>query len=347
MKPNININYNDLLNRSPKKFDKKDIKKFIRNKTILITGAGGSIGSELSRKCSLLGAKKLILLDHSEINLYTIGEELQDFNPILVLLSILNKESLDEIFKKYLPDIVIHAAAYKHVRLLEDNIEQGILNNIIGTKNTIDSSIKWNVKKFILISTDKAIYPTSIMGATKRVCELYAQNVISNKTEIVSVRFGNVLGSSGSVIPKFISQIEENKDLTVTNPETTRYFMFVSEACDLVLQVGVIAKDKEIMILDIGEPVKILDLAKRIIELSDKKDTKIKFCGLYQGEKLHEELLIETSKTLYDSILLSNKTEYDNININILNKKIEDLLIVENKIEKLKEIVPNFNYIKI
>lgn len=341
------IEVEDLLARHPKDLDTARISSFIKNKVVLITGAGGSIGSEISRQCANFGAKQLILLDHSEFNLYTITEELKvnpkDTNVISVMQTVRNFGFIENTFAKYKPQIVIHAAAYKHVPLVEENILEGISNNIIGTKNCIDLSIKYEVEKFVLISTDKAVRPTNVMGTTKRICELYAQNVISNKTEIVAVRFGNVLGSSGSVIPKFKSQIEAGKNITVTHPDITRYFMLIPEACELVLQAASIGKGGEIFILDMGEPIKIVDLAQKMIDLSGKTDIQIEFCGLRIGEKLYEELLIEDSdkKTDYESITVANKTLFD---IDELNIKIEELLECEDKILKLKEIVPEFDH---
>ncbi|MDK2091375.1 UDP-N-acetylglucosamine 4,6-dehydratase (configuration-retaining) [Aliarcobacter butzleri] len=337
------IGVEDLLARYPKDLDKKQIENFIKDKIVLITGAGGSIGSEISRQCKAYGAKQLILLDHSEFNLYSILEELKDENIVPIMQSVRDIKALDSTFEKYKPQIVIHAAAYKHVPLVEYNILEGITNNIIGTKNCIDLSIKYGAQKFVLISTDKAVRPTNIMGTTKRICELYAQNVESKNTEIVAVRFGNVLGSSGSVIPKFKSQIEQGKNITVTHPEITRYFMLIPEACELVLQAASIGKGGEIFILDMGEPIKIVDLAKKMIELSGRSDISIEFCGLRCGEKLYEELLISDSdqKTKYESITVANSTKFD---INELNKKIEELLICEDKVAKLKEIVPEFEH---
>lgn len=341
------IEVEDLLARHPKDLDTVRISSFIKNKVVLITGAGGSIGSEISRQCANFGAKQLILLDHSEFNLYTITEELKanpkDTKVISVMQTVRNFGFIENTFAKYKPQIVIHAAAYKHVPLVEENILEGISNNIIGTKNCIDLSIKYEVEKFVLISTDKAVRPTNVMGTTKRICELYAQNVISNKTEIVAVRFGNVLGSSGSVIPKFKSQIEAGKNITVTHPDITRYFMLIPEACELVLQAASIGKGGEIFILDMGEPIKIVDLAQKMIDLSGKTDIQIEFCGLRTGEKLYEELLIEDSdkKTDYESITVANKTLFD---IDELNIKIEELLECEDKILKLKEIVPEFDH---
>ncbi|MDK2062598.1 UDP-N-acetylglucosamine 4,6-dehydratase (configuration-retaining) [Aliarcobacter butzleri] len=337
------IGVEDLLARYPKDLDKNAIQNFIKDKIVLITGAGGSIGSEISRQCKAYGAKQLILVDHSEFNLYSILEELQDENIVPIMQSVKDIDILESTFSKYRPQIVIHAAAYKHVPLVEHNILEGITNNIIGTKNTIDLSIKYKVEKFVLISTDKAVRPTNVMGTTKRVCELYAQNVDSKNTEIVAVRFGNVLGSSGSVIPKFKAQIEAGKNITVTHPEITRYFMLIPEACELVLQAASIGKGGEIFILDMGEPIKIVDLAKKMIELSGRSDINIEFCGLRLGEKLYEELLINDSdqKTKYESITVANSTKFD---INELNKKIEELLICEDKVSKLKEIVPEFEH---
>lgn len=337
------IGVEDLLARYPKDLDKKQIENFIKDKIVLITGAGGSIGSEISRQCKAYGAKQLILLDHSEFNLYSILEELKGENVIPIMQSVRDITVLENTFEKYKPQIVIHAAAYKHVPLVEYNILEGITNNIIGTKNCIDLSIKYGAQKFVLISTDKAVRPTNIMGTTKRICELYAQNVESKNTEIVAVRFGNVLGSSGSVIPKFKSQIENGGPITVTHPEITRYFMLIPEACELVLQAASIGKGGEIFILDMGEPIKIVDLAKKMIELSGRSDINIEFCGLRLGEKLYEELLINDSdqKTKYESITVANSTKFD---INELNKKIEELLICEDKVAKLKEIVPEFEH---
>lgn len=337
------ITVEDLLARHPKDLDKRQIESFIKDKVVLITGAGGSIGSEISRKCANFGAKQLILLDHSEFNLYSITEELKDFNIVSVMQTVRKIEFIEETFKKYQPQIVIHAAAYKHVPLVEHNILESISNNIIGTKNCIDVSIKYDVEKFVLISTDKAVRPTNVMGTTKRVCELYAQNVDSKNTEIVAVRFGNVLGSSGSVIPKFKAQIEAGKNITVTHPEITRYFMLIPEACELVLQAASIGKGGEIFILDMGEPIKIVDLAKKMIELSGRSEIGIEFCGLRCGEKLYEELLIDDSdkKTQYESITVASPTFFD---IEELNKKIEELLVCEDKISKLKEIVPEFDH---
>ena len=341
------ISVEDLLARHPKDLDTKIIESFIKDKVILITGAGGSIGSEISRQCLKFNASKIILLDHSEFNLYQITEELKNNSSKTEIISVMQTvrklKYLENTFDRYKPQIVIHAAAYKHVPLVEDNILEGISNNIIGTKNCIDVAIKHKVEKFVLISTDKAVRPTNVMGTTKRICELYAQNVNPKDTEIVAVRFGNVLGSSGSVIPKFKSQIEQGKNITVTHPDITRYFMLIPEACELVLQAASIAKGGEIFILDMGEPVKIVDLAKKMIGLSGRDDIIIEYCGLRPGEKLYEELLIDDGEanTQYESITVAGITQYDIVK---LNNDIKELLESENKIDKLKEIVPEFDH---
>jgi len=339
------ISIEDLLARHPKDLDKAQISAFISNKVVLITGAGGSIGSEIARQCRVFEAKQLILVDHSEFNLYSIGEELREFNIELVMQNVVDKDKLAKTFEHYRPDIVIHAAAYKHVPLCESNIDEAINNNVIGTKNTIDCAIEYGVDKFVLISTDKAVRPTNVMGTTKRICELYASNVLANKTEIVAVRFGNVLGSSGSVIPKFRAQIEIGGPITVTHPDITRYFMLIPEACELVLQAASIGKGGELFILDMGEPVRIVDLAKKMIELSGRDDIEIVYSGLRPGEKLYEELLIDESdaNTQYDSITVAKPTHYD---IKKLENDIEELLVAEDKIAKLQSIVPEFTHNK-
>ena len=337
------VSVEDLLARHPQDLDKKLIETFIKDKIVLVSGAGGSIGSEICRQCEHFGAKKLILLDNSEYNLYTITEELQDVETVSVMQSVVNKEHLAKTFKEHTPDIVIHAAAYKHVPLVEANIYEGIFNNVIGTKNIIDISIEFGVQKFVMISTDKAVRPTNVMGTTKRVCELYAQNSNGKGTDIVAVRFGNVLGSSGSVIPKFKAQIAAGKNITVTHPDITRYFMLIPEACELVLQAGAIGTGGEIFILDMGEPIKIVDLAQKMIDLSAKPNIKIEFSGLRPGEKLYEELLLDNSdaKTAYESITVASPTSYD---LKELNADIEELINSSNQLEVLKRIVPEFDH---
>jgi len=336
------ISIEDLLARKPKDLDMISIANYIAGKVVMITGAGGSIGSELSRQVALFGAKQIILLDHSEFNLYQISEELEGQNIVSVMLSVKDREALEEVFIHYSPDVVLHAAAYKHVPLCEENIESAVQNNIFGTKNVIDLAVAHDVSKFLLVSTDKAVRPTNVMGTTKRVCELYAHAVPSRNTEIVAVRFGNVLGSSGSVIPKFKAQIEKGHNITVTHPDITRYFMLIPEACQLVLQAASIAKGGELFILDMGEPIKIVDLAKRMIELSGRDDIKIEFTGLRQGEKLYEELLIDSAdlKTEYNSIMVSTNPPVDYA---ILLEQIERLKD-KNELKVLKEIVPEFDH---
>jgi UDP-N-acetyl-D-glucosamine 4,6-dehydratase len=272
--------------------------------------------------------------------LYQIGEKIPQAS--LKLLNITNKLLLEKIFEEVQPDIVIHAAAYKHVPVCESNQETAVFNNVLGSKIVMDTSIKFGVKKVVIISTDKAVRPTNVMGATKRVTELYASNVKSENTEIVAVRFGNVLGSSGSVIPKFKQQIEEGGPVTVTHPDITRYFMLIPEACQLVLQTAAIAKGGELFVLDMGEPIKIVDLAKQMISMYGKKDEiGIEFTGLRPGEKLYEELLLGESevKTKYSSIFIAKPTAYD---ITQLNHDITVLLDAKNKVKALQKIVPEF-----
>ena len=337
------IDVKDLLARHPKDLDEKKIISFIKDKVVLVTGAGGSIGSEICRQCCHYDAKQIIMLDHSEFNLYTINEELACNNVVPVLQTVVDLKHLEQTFEKYKPDIVIHAAAYKHVPMVEYNISEGIRNNVLGTKNCIDLSIKYKVEKFVLVSTDKAVRPTNVMGTTKRIAELYAENSNHNGTTICAVRFGNVLGSSGSVIPKFAQQIEKGGPITITDPEVTRYFMLIPEACQLVLQAASIGRTSEILILDMGDPIKIVDLARNMIELSGHHDVEIKFTGLRPGEKLYEELLINESdkKTEFDSITIAVAHKYD---IDKLTQDIEELIATDDKLSKLKEIVPEFNH---
>jgi UDP-N-acetyl-D-glucosamine 4,6-dehydratase len=333
------LSIEELLARHPKDLDSDTIKNFIQGKVVFITGAGGSIGSEIALQCHRFGASNLILLDHAEYNLYQIGEQL----PLaqLHLCNILDSDTLNTILQQAKPDVVIHAAAYKHVPLCEANPHAAIMNNIIGSRNVIDSAIVHNVGKIVIISTDKAVRPTNIMGATKRVVELYAQNVDPCNSEIVSVRFGNVLGSSGSVIPKFKSQIEHGGPITITHPDVTRYFMLIGEACQLVLQAAAIARGGELFILDMGESVKIVDLAQTMIRLYAPRPIEIIYTGLRPGEKLYEELLIDESeqKTLFESIMIARPTYYA---IEKLNDDIKTLMVEENTIERLREIVPEF-----
>ncbi|HEX5328701.1 nucleoside-diphosphate sugar epimerase/dehydratase [Sulfuricurvum sp.] len=333
------LSVEELLARHPKDLDTQTVEDFIRGKNVLITGAGGSIGSEIAVQCHQFGAAKLLLIDHSEFNLYQIGEQIPSAE--LYLCNIIDKQRLDSIIQNGSVDIVIHAAAYKHVPLCEANIQTAIMNNVVGSRNVIDSAIEHNVPKIVIISTDKAVRPTNVMGTTKRIVELYAQNVDPKNSEIVAVRFGNVLGSSGSVIPKFKSQIEAGGPITLTHPDITRYFMLISEACQLVLQASAIARGGELFILDMGESVKIADLAHTMIRLYATQPIEIVYTGLRPGEKLYEELLIDDSeqKTSYESIMIARSTPYP---IETLKEDIEKLVGSDNAIEALQKIVPEF-----
>lgn len=342
------VSIEDLLARKPKDLDTKAIENFIKDKIVLVTGAGGTIGSEICKQCLKFGAKRLIMVEHSEFNLYSINEATgADARNELKMINIVYHRELEEVFAEFRPEVVVHAAAYKHVPLCEFNPHLAVKNNVVGTKNVIDLSKKYGAKKVVLISTDKAVRPTNIMGTTKRICELYAlsSNDAASDTQIVAVRFGNVLGSSGSVIPKFKRQIEANEPLTVTHPEITRYFMLVSEACQLVLQAASIAQGGELFVLDMGEPVKIADLAKRMLQLAGKEELGIKFVGLRPGEKLYEELLIDENdkSTKYQSIFVTHSAKYD---LQELSSQIEELSECEDAqvADKLKRIVPEFSH---
>lgn len=340
------ISIEDLLARKPKDLDNACVIDFIKDKTVLVSGAGGTIGSELCKQCIKFGAKHLIMLDHSEYNLYKISEDLSAHKEKIeaIMISILDKEALGKLLSTKKIDLILHAAAYKHVPLCEQNPHSAILNNIMGTKNLIDLAKKYEVNKFVMISTDKAVRPTNVMGCTKRICELYALSSSKDNFEVACVRFGNVLGSSGSVIPKFKAQIAANEPLTLTHPDIVRYFMLVDEAVQLVLQAAAIAKGGELFVLDMGKPVKIMDLAKKMLLLSNKK-LEIKITGLRKGEKLYEELLIHKNdlKTQYESIFV---TTSEIKNLDELNKDIQKLICAQDPVQILKEIVPEFNHNK-
>ncbi len=339
------VSVEELLARNPKDLDSRQISSFVKGRSVLVTGAGGSIGSELVEQCYRYGARCIILLDHSEFSLYTLLEKYNNDKKLIpVMQSVTCIKTYETVFKKFQPEIVLHAAAYKHVPLVEFNVDAAVFNNIVGTKNTVDLAIKYNTEKFVMVSTDKAVRPTNIMGATKRICELYAQNSNGrSNTEFVIVRFGNVLGSSGSVIPKFKKQMEENKNITVTHPDVTRYFMLIPEACELVLQAASIANGGEIFILDMGQPVRIAGLAEKLLELSGRDDLKIEYTGLRPGEKLYEELIKDDSEatTQYKSIMIAKPTNYD---FDKLNIDIEALLLSDEKPIKIAEIVPEFDH---
>ena len=296
-----NVEIEDLLGRDPVKVDIKSIMDYVFNRVVMVTGGGGSIGSELVRQIAANSPKKLIIVDIYENNAYEIQQEVKrkypDLDLVVLIASVRNTERMDSIFAQYRPDIVYHAAAHKHVPLMEDSPNEAIKNNVFGTYKTAVAADKYGCKKFVLISTDKAVNPTNIMGASKRMCEMVLQAFDKKSdTEFVAVRFGNVLGSNGSVIPLFKKQLEEGGPLTVTHPDIIRYFMTIQEAVTLVLQAGAYAKGGEIFVLDMGEPVKIIDLAKNFIRLSGFRvgeDIEIKITGLRPGEKLYEEMLMD------------------------------------------------------
>lgn len=316
------VQIEDLLGRDEIRLDLEGLSAFIGGKRVLVTGGGGSIGSELCRQIAKFNPKELMILDIYENNAYDIQNELlkrhKDLNLTVFIASIRDKVRIDEIFEKKKPEIVFHAAAHKHVPLMEDNPKAAIKNNIFGTLNVVQAADNHEVKRFVMISTDKAVNPTNVMGATKRVCEMIVQTYNSiSKTEFVAVRFGNVLGSNGSVIPLFKKQIAEGGPVTVTDERIIRYFMTIPEACQLVLQSGSMAKGGEIFILDMGEPVKIMDLATDLIRLSGFEpnvDIMIEITGLRPGEKLYEELLLNQdvmAKTSHDKIFIEEPMEFD------------------------------------
>ncbi|MCI8940378.1 MAG: polysaccharide biosynthesis protein [Dorea sp.] len=294
------VEIEDLLGREPIEIITEKIGRYVSDKVVLVTGGGGSIGSELCRQIAANGVRQLIIFDIYENNAYDIQQELKskypNLNLVVLIGSVRNGRKLNHVFAKYRPDIVYHAAAHKHVPLMEDSPNEAIKNNVFGTYKVALAADRFGVKKFVLISTDKAVNPTNIMGASKRICEMVIQTFANHsKTEYVAVRFGNVLGSNGSVIPLFRKQIESGGPVLVTHPDIIRYFMTIPEAVSLVLQAGASAKGGEIFVLDMGQPVKILDLAKNLIELSGYtpgKDIEIKYTGLRPGEKLYEELLM-------------------------------------------------------
>lgn len=344
------LEMNDFLNRKIS-FNENEIKNLCKDKVILVTGAGGSIGSELSRQINSLEPKSLILIDHSEINLYLIYNELKKIRKktkIISLLSNINDVArLDNIFENYQPDHVYHAAAYKHVNIVQENVIDGIKNNVFGTKNLIDISYKYKVKKFTLISTDKAVDPSNVMGLTKRVCEIYLKSMkesfIEINSESYAVRFGNVLGSSGSVFKLFADQIKLGGPITVTHPDVTRYFMTIPESVGLILLSSSFKSCGNIYILEMGEPIKILDLAKRMIALSGLSikneqnpigDIEIIFTGLTEGEKLHEKLsyVEKLSPTQNKNILVAIEEEAKYPNLK------EDLMFLEESIMKNDDI---------
>jgi FlaA1/EpsC-like NDP-sugar epimerase len=357
------IQIEDLLERKPIVLDSKLISKQLKDKTILITGAAGSIGSEIVRQVLIFNPKTVIILDQAETPLHHMCLEMKSSGSnsaiYTVIADVRNKEAMNNVFRLHQPQVVFHAAAYKHVPLMEENPSQAILTNIEGTKNLADLSCFYNVKKFVMVSTDKAVNPSNVMGASKRIAEKYVQSlqfkntntITKNTTKFITTRFGNVLGSNGSVVPLFTKQIAKGGPVTITHPDIIRYFMTIPEACQLVLEAGAMGNGGEIYIFDMGKPVKIIDLAKKMIKLAGfipDKEIKIQIVGLRPGEKLYEELLNDTSKTLpthHDKIMIAEEILDD---FEALNIDINELIGIANNfdndaiVSKMKKIVPEF-----
>jgi FlaA1/EpsC-like NDP-sugar epimerase len=353
----------DLLERKPIVLDNNSISKQLHNKTILVTGAAGSIGSEIVRQVILFKPKKIIVLDQAETPLHNLSLEISSLDPevetVNIISDIKNIDEVEQVFIKHKPEVVYHAAAYKHVPLMEENPAQAILNNVMGTRNLADLSAKYHVKSFVMVSTDKAVNPSNVMGASKRIAEKYVQSLDckfkaenpKHYTKFITTRFGNVLGSNGSVVPLFTKQIQAGGPITITHPEIIRYFMTIPEACQLVLEAGAMGQGGEIYIFDMGQPVKIIDLAKKMIRLAGftpDNEIKIKIIGLRPGEKLYEELLNDTSTTLptHNSKIMISQDEFHHHQD--LNRSI-DLLVDIAKVKpnhfivsKMKKIVPEY-----
>ena len=353
------VEIEDLLGRDPIKINTEEVLGYVKDKTVLVTGGGGSIGSELCRQIAAHQPQQLIIVDIYENNAYDIQQELIRKYPkldlVVLIASVRNKERIDSIFEKYRPNIVYHAAAHKHVPLMEVSPNEAIKNNVFGTYRTVQAADKYGTEKFVLISTDKAVNPTNVMGASKRMCEMVIQMMNrQSKTNFVAVRFGNVLGSNGSVIPLFKKQIAEGGPVTVTDPNIIRYFMTIPEAVSLVLQAGAYAHGGEIFVLDMGEPVKIVDLATNLIKLSGYKpgeDIEIKFTGLRPGEKMYEELLMREEglkKTANKMIYIGKPIDFDDdVFKKQLDKIYRDAYDESDKIrEDIKEMVPTYQVVK-
>ena len=348
------VEVEDLLGREEVSLDTKQIESFIRDKSVLITGAAGSIGSELSRQVAKFKPAVILLLDQDETGIFNISKELEGNFPNLkmcrLVADVTDREKVNKIFEKFKPQIVIHAAAYKHVPLMEENIDEAVKNNVFGTKKLAEAAVDFNAEKFIFISTDKAVNPTSVMGTTKRVSEMICQLFNGkNKTKFVSVRFGNVLNSRGSVIPIFREQIKRGGPIEVTHPEMKRYFMLTSEACLLVLQAGAMGQGGEVFVLDMGKPVKIVDLAKEMIRLSGlqlDKDIAIVFTGIRPGEKLFEEILTAEEGTVATKNQKIFKAKLSDMDLNVLGEKINNLdkalkeKVSEKILDGMADIVP-------
>ena len=354
------VSIEDLLPRDEISIDMESVGVMLHGKRILITGSAGSIGSEMVRQIAKYSPAELILIDSAETPQHDIrlmmAKQFPDIKAETIVTTICSKSRMEHIFKTYLPDYVFHAAAYKHVPMMENNPCESIQNNVYGTKILADLAVKYGVKKFVMISTDKAVNPTNVMGCSKRICEIYVQSlnkaieegIINGKTQFVTTRFGNVLGSNGSVIPLFKKQIKAGGPVTVTDPRIIRYFMLIPEACKLVLEAGTKGNGGEIFVFDMGKPVKIADMAQRMINLSGAKNVEIKYTGLRAGEKLYEEVLNEkesTKPSFHDKIRIAEVREYDYTEV---SKQIDDL-IEKSKlyddmltVKIMKEIVPEY-----
>ena len=353
------VRIEDLLQRNKIELDNTNIQGSVEGKTILVTGAAGSIGSEIARQLSYYNLENLILIDHAESPLYDIEQELNEKNksrgtmkPICEVANVKDRYRMNSIFEMYKPQVVFHAAAYKHVPIIEKAPYEGIFVNVFGTRIVADLSLEYDVEKFVMVSTDKAVNPTNVMGATKRVAELYTQSLNDfGKTKFIATRFGNVLGSNGSVVPLFRKQIEGGGPVTVTHEEITRYFMTIPEACNLVLEAGAMGKGGEVYVFDMGEPVKIMDMAKKMIRLSGfepNKDIDIKVTGLRPGEKLYEELLASSENTLpthHPKILRAKVNTFKHHTIKEQLDILTEIMIdgdVVGMVRKVKNIVPEY-----